>query len=167
MLRKLEEKDATGMMEWMHDETVNVWFRFDFSQMTNEKVLAFIKNSFDENNQNFAIVDENDAYMGTISLKNISLENKNAEYAIVTRSKVHGTNLAYIATKEILEYAFDTLGLQRVYLNVLEDNVRANRFYEKCGFVHEGMARKHLFLNGKYHSLNWYSVLKEEYNSEK
>ncbi len=163
MLRKLEKKDVTGMLEWMHDEAVNQWFRFDFSQMNEEKALDFIEKSFDEENQNFAIVNENDEYMGTISLKNISKVDNSAEYAVVTRSCIHGTNLAYQATMELLKYAFETLQLERVYLNVLEINGRANRFYEKCGFVYEGMSRNHLYLKGEYRSLKWYSMLKEEY----
>ena len=162
MIRKLEEKDVAGMLEWMHDEAVNCWFRFDFSAMTEEKALDFVKASFTEENQNFAIVDENDEYMGTISLKNISVKDGNAEYAIVTRKKAHGTGLAFQATKEIIQYAFEELGLHRVYLNVLDINERANHFYKKCGFEYEGAFKDHLYLNGGYRTLNWYGILRKE-----
>lgn len=161
MIRKLKEKDAIGMLEWMHDSTVNCWFRFDFSKMTEENVLDFIKNSFNEENQNFAIINENDEYMGTISLKNISRNDGNAEYAIVTRKDAQGTGIAFEATKEIIRYAFEELELHRVYLNVLEINERANNFYKKCGFIFEGISKEHLFLNNQYQTLNWYAIVKE------
>ncbi len=87
MLRRLEEKDAALMLEWMHDETVNCWFRYPFANMTLEKAIIFIKYSFDEENQHFAITDSNDEYLGTISLKHISEKDHNAEFVIAARKK--------------------------------------------------------------------------------
>ena len=157
-IRRLEENDALNMLEWMHDLNVNCNFRFDFLKMTLDDVKKFIQNSFNEQNQHFAIVNDSNEYMGTISLKNINRIDNNAEYAIVTRSVAHGKGLASLATEEILKYAFKELKLHKVYLNVLEENKRANRFYEKCGFRYEGMSKEILYINGKYHSLNWYSI---------
>ena len=160
MLRKLEQKDVPYMMEWMQDPAVTCNFRVNFGAMTEKDVIEFVNNSFTDENKNFAIVDEHDEYMGTISLKHISDTDKNAEYAIVTRRKAHGTGLAYEATKEIIKYAFEELGLHRVYLNVLEENKRANRFYEKAGFTYEGKFKDHLFLDNTYKNLNWYGICK-------
>ena len=42
--------------------------------------------------------DQDDEYLGTISLKNIDLKNKNAEYAISTRKKARGTGANQQAT---------------------------------------------------------------------
>lgn len=162
MLRRLEEKDAPFMLEWMHDDTINCNFQYPFGEMTIEKVSAFIENSFDEENKHFAIVDENDEYLGTISLKNISQKNKNAEYAIVTRKKAQGTGIARKATQELLNYAFEELELHKVYLNVLSENTRARKFYEKCGFEQEGIAKEAVKIHGKYKSLVWYGVFERE-----
>ena len=87
MLRRLEEKDAAFMLEWMHDETVNCWFRYPFADVTLEKAKLFIQYSFDEENQHFAIVDNNDEYLGTISLKHISEKDHNAELVIAARKR--------------------------------------------------------------------------------
>lgn len=160
MLRRLEEKDAPFMLEWMHDCTINCNFQYPFAEMTIEKVKAFIEDSFNEENKHFAIVDIKDEYLGTISLKNISQENKNAEYAIVTRKKAHGTGAATQATQELLCYAFDELGLHKVYLNVLEDNIRARKFYEKCGFVQERISKDAIMAADGYRSLVWYGIIK-------
>lgn len=162
MLRRLEEKDAPFMLEWMQDSAVNCNFQCPFCEMTIDKVKAFIANSFDEESQHFAITDENDEYLGTISLKNISQKNKNAEYAIVTRRKAQGTGVAMQATQELLQYAFEELDLHKVYLNVFEENIRAKKFYEKCGFFREGISREAVRINGKYENLVWYGIFREE-----
>ena len=90
---------------------------------------------FDGENQNFAFVNDEDEYLGTISLKHISHDNDKAEYAVVARKCAQGTGAAKKATEELLEYAFTELALHKVYLSVLEENIRAQKFYEKCGFI--------------------------------
>lgn len=151
------------MLAWMHDPKVNCKFHFDFASMTEEKALAFIENSFSEVNQNFAFVGDDDKYLGTISLKNISKVDNNAEYAVVTSYAAQGTGAAYEATMEILKYAFESLELNRVYLNVLVENERANAFYKKCGFQYEGMFKEHLCVQGEYKDLNWYAMTRKQY----
>jgi len=59
--------------------------------------------------------------------------------------------------------AFDQLGLERVFLNVLADNPRARRFYEKAGFQYEGCFRHHLLLKDGWHDWVWMAILKEDY----
>lgn len=164
-LRKLMPKDAERMLEWMKDPSINRFFRFDAEKMTIDSVLEFIQSAQDTKyNMHLAIVDDNDNYVGTVSLKNIDYEALNAEYAISTCASVHGTGVAFEATREILRIAFEELKLHRVYLNVLEDNQRANRFYQKFGFTYEGQFREHLMLrSGELKNLNWYSMLKSEY----
>lgn len=159
MLRRLEQKDAPLMLEWMRDETITCNFRYPFANMTLEKAKNFIKYSFDEENQHFAITDDKDEYLGTISLKRISEKDHNAEYAIVMRKKAHGTGAAERATTEILKYAFNDLGLHRVYLNVLADNIAARKLYENCGFDLEGEFKDAIKLRDQYHNLAWYAML--------
>ena len=110
-----------------------------------------------------ACVDDQDNYLGTVSLKAINKIDLNAEYAISFCKKAHGTGAAHYATQEVLRIAFMELGLARVYLNVIPGNARANAFYKKNGFIFEGTFRKHIRINGQLKDLNWYSMLKEEF----
>lgn len=168
LIRELEEKDAAGMLEWMQDPEIRENFRFGDKDIDKEDVLRFIRDAawtpeIEGKSIHYAIVDESDEYLGTISLKNVDLAAGKAEYAISLRRKAQGQGIGTEATKKILEQAFDQLHLERVYLNVLADNEKAIRLYENCGFVYEGEFRKHLFLKGEHKSLKWYSMLKEEY----
>jgi len=163
-LRKLQIKDIEGVLSWMKDASVNQFFRFSADAVTAQTVESFIKEAQDtDKNMHLAIVDDSDTYMGTISLKDIDKEAKSAEYAISTCAQVHGTGVAYDATMEILRIAFEDIHLHRVYLNVLEENGRANHFYKKCGFVYEGQFREHLNIRGTLKNLNWYSMLESEF----
>lgn len=168
-LRALVEKDAAGMLEWMHDPQIQKCFRFNTESKTMEDVISFIQTAESEpvhgKSVHLAIVNDEDEYLGTISLKEIDTTAHNAEYAISLRKCAQGKGIGALATKEILRIAFMDFKLEKVYLNVLADNEKAIRLYEKTGFVYEGLFRNHLFLNGEYKSLKWYSMLKSEYLS--
>ena len=166
-LRSLAPQDARGMLEWMHDERVSSVFQRDFSSMTERDVLDFISRApSDETSLHFAVVDGQDEYMGTVSLKNIDLVNECAEYAIAMRTRAQGTGLARKATEDVVRYAFERVGLHRVYLNVRVDNLRAKRFYEKVGFSHEGTSRDALKIGGQFCDLDWYCILETDATSE-
>ena len=169
-LRELQEKDAALMLEWMHDPEVQKGFKKNMLDASLEDALIFCVNSkvpetiSQGDDLHFAIVDEDDEYLGTISLKSIDLENKTAEYAITTRKKAHGKGIAYMATGLVLKKAFREYGLHRVYLNVFSNNEAAIRLYERCGFSCEGEFRDHLNIGGVYMNWKWYGILESEYS---
>lgn len=163
-LRKLNYNDIDDILSWMHDSNVNCFFSNNFEKFKREDVKNFIDKCYsDVENIHYACVDENDDYLGTVSLKNIDKKNKNAEYAISFCRSSHGTGSAKFATLEILKIAFEELSLEKVYLNVLSDNIRANCFYKKIGFILEGEFKKHVCIGDTLKDLNWYRMLKNEY----
>lgn len=166
-LRMLDKKDADGMLEWMHDPKVYPYFRFPCEKTDKKGAVDFICDAqiqfIKGDNRHYAIADNDDNYLGTISLKDIDMESLNAEFAISLRTAAQGQGTATEATKELLKIAFEEIGLQRVYLNVLSDNERAVHLYEKCGFVFEGEFRNHIKIRGEMKSLKWYGILKDEF----
>lgn len=166
-LRELKLEDAEEMLKWMHDNEVIGLLPTHFDQMTLEDCQNFIHASKSDRKRNihWAVTNEQEEYLGTISLKNVDYVNKNAEYAIVLGKQAIGKGIAKEATTDILDYAFMQLELERVYLCVFKDNIRAKRFYEKYGFQFEGEFRSHMY--GAYdnvlHDLQWYGILKKEF----
>lgn len=164
-VREIKEKDADGMLEWIKDPKTSRWSRIDTENQTKQSVQEFIKNSYIDTETfiHRAIVDDDDNYLGTVSLKNIDMELLSAEYAISLRICAQGTGAAQFGTKEILKIAFEDLSLERVYWYVFSDNERANGYYKKIGATLEGEFRKSMKVKGIFHNVKWYSVLKEEY----
>jgi len=160
-LRNLRLSDADYMEEFIQDGDIAKNLLFTRYPYSKENMIEFIKSSWnDRRNVHYAITNDADEYIGTISLKNISCIDRNAEYAIVTRRKFWGQGVALQATDKILLYGFSTLNLNKIYLNVLRSNERAIRFYEKYGFNREGIFEKHIYRNGEYIDLLWYSIFK-------
>lgn len=132
-LRKLELKDAPFMLEWMHDPTVVEFMRADFAKKTLADCEVFIKNSWDnKKNLHLAIVDNQDIYMGTVSLKNI--RDASAEFAITVRKSAMGKGYSQFGMRQIFDFGKKQRGLKNIYWCVSPENKRAIRFYDKNGY---------------------------------
>ena len=132
-LRKLQMKDAPLMLEWMHDDMVVRFLRGDFVNKTEADCLGFISSAQDEEESiHLAIVNDQDEYMGTVSLKHI--QGDTAELGIALRACAMGKDYAFYGLKEILEYGSKNRGINSAYWCVDPENHRALRFYEKHGF---------------------------------
>ena len=117
----------------MHDKSVTANMQADFSGKTAEDCENFIRGSWEEtNNLHLAIADDQDTYMGTVSLKHIT--EKAAEFAVIVRTSAMGRGLSAKAMEEIIEIGLGRLRLEYIYWCVLPENIRAVKFYEKNGY---------------------------------
>ena len=60
-------------------------------------------------------------------------------------------------------FAFQTLGLERLELEVHTQNLAARRCYEKAGFTLEGVRRHAFYSDGRFCDVAMLSVLRDEY----
>lgn len=103
-------------------------------------------------------------HIGNIGLHRIDWVNRVAKLGIVIGERDYwGRGYGTEAVRTMLRYAFRELGLNRVELEVFAFNARALRCYEKTGFRREGVRRKALFRDGKYHDIILMGILREEF----
>lgn len=132
-LRKLKKQDASLMLEWMHDENVVHYMKADFQHKTLEDCENFIASAQDsKKNLHLAVVDNNDTYMGTVSLK--GFEDDTAEFAITMRKVAMGKGYASEGMKQIIKIGLEDLRLKSIYWCVSPENKRAVKFYDKNGY---------------------------------
>ena len=135
MLRKLLEKDAPFMYEWMQDDKVLMGLSSKFETMTLQDCEKFIfVSQNDEANIHKAIVNENDEYLGTVSLKHVNQKYHSAEFAIVLRTKAIRRGYGKNAMNEIIDLGFHEYMLENIYWQVLKANEHAIGFYDHLGY---------------------------------
>ena len=162
-LRELKEKDAPLMLEWMHDESVVKDLQTNFATKTLEDCLGFIRNSIHSaTDAHFAIANDADEYMGTVSLKHI--ENDTAEFAITIRACAMGKGFSAFGMKRILEKGLLEMGLKEIYWCVSPDNKRAVRFYDKHGYRRVGVQTltPQGYTQEQQNYFIWYTLTKED-----
>lgn len=167
-LRELEERDIQIINKWRNDPDLiaelGAPFRYININVDRNWFAAYMNN---RNSQvRCAVVDEKDEILGLVSLVSIDHLNGSAEFHIMIGDKANqGKGIGTFAVNAMLQHAFLNLHLHRVELTVVEQNDRAHKLYEKCGFVKEGTKRLSKFKNGKYVSMDIYSILKDEYQN--
>lgn len=159
-LRKLIPSDAENMLAWMNDDKVSQNLNISNENKNINSILKFIDfaQCLDQN-AHFAITNDNNEYCGTVSLKNINLKDKHAEFAIVIPSKFNGKGIGNKAIKLIIEYAKNNLALHKIYLNVYENNTIAIHVYEKNGFKQKGVYEDHILKDGQYQTLLYFEKI--------
>lgn len=84
--------------------------------------------------------------IGFAMLANVDERHRTATYTIVLGERdTWGTGLGSAATKLVLDYAFDALGLASVELRVRTTDEQAIRAFERAGFTKVGVRRRALF----------------------
>lgn len=157
-LRRLQQADAERMLEWMKSKDVMRYLRIDGENMMLSDVQNFIYEAEEEiKNFHRAVTSVDGKYYGTISLKNIDREKGDAEYAIVLHPEAIGAGAAIQASKELLRIGFEQLHLNRIYLNVMQENQRAIRLYQKLGFRYLYSTVTKMRGN-EYVTLEWYEI---------
>ena len=104
--------------------------------------------------------------VGNIGLVNIDWRCRSAEVGIFIGEKaLWNQGYGSEAMRLMLHHGFETLNLNRIFLRVHADNLRAVRAYEKAGYVHEGRFRQAEFKDGHYVDVLFMSVLKSEWSA--
>lgn len=167
-LRELKLSDAEDRYRWCLDKEVTAYLNIPdkYPPFTLEETKQWIVKCMNKTNgyDQKAILDENGKHIGWIDLKNIDRLNKHAELGIAIGEKSYwGKGYGMAAMKEMLDYGFHQLGLNKIWLRVDIDNQRAIQSYKRMGYVEEGILRQDRLRNGKFIDRLRMSILKEEF----
>lgn len=151
-LRPITDADTDHIVAWRNTPSVmqNFIFRQTFTPEMHRNWLA-TKVATGQVVQ-YIIEDKADGRpVGSVYYRDIDPANHSAEYGIFigeenARGKGFGTETARLFT----EFGFTVLGLHRISLRLLAENLAARRSYEKAGFAEEGLFRDMVLLDGRY-----------------
>ena len=139
------------------------------TQMEEEDWLENLKNRKDTIYFSLVISNEDNSeiLIGNCGIHNIDWKNRVGEVGIVIGEKQY-QNMGYgtEAMELLLEYAFNTVNLNRIELNVYDYNNRAIKLYKKLGFTEEGRRRQFMWNKGSYHDAVLMGMLTEEWREK-
>lgn len=129
-----------------------------------EKTEKWFDSHLGEDTRYDAVIEADGVPVGTIGLLSIDRKNSKAEYYIAMgETSYKGKGVAKEASRLILQYGLEVLGLNRIYLFTEVENVSAQKLFERVGFVREGLIRQDIVSNGKFVDRIVYGFLKEEW----
>lgn len=121
---------------------------------------------FNNYNQLYLLIctKEDNISIGYISVTNIDYVNKKAQYGGIVISKENsGKGYGTEATKLLIKYVFEELGLNMIYGYWREDHKASIRMAEKIGFEVDGLVREYVYKQGRFHNAYIMTMLNSDY----
>ena len=101
--------------------------------------------------------------IGQIAFFLVDSKNHFAEIEYCVGRAFQNNGYATEATKALMAYGFDRIGLHKIQICTKTINAPSKRVIEKCGFTYEGTLRDYFFMDGDYVGRLYYSMLESEY----
>ncbi|MEF9951714.1 MAG: GNAT family protein [Clostridium sp.] len=162
-LRPVELEDSRILSAWLNDRESNRNLDIIYP-LSKRYADAFTLEAEDEKKRVFMIDDENYKPIGIVVIDKIKWEYRNCEVGIVIYNKgKRGQGYGRDAMKSLVNFIFNNMNLELIYLTVLEDNIPGINLYKSLGFQEEGILRSRIFKDGVYINLVSMSLSREEY----
>ena len=164
-LRKFEKRDIPNKIIWINDDRNNRYLHYDLP-LEYEKTCRWFEVNQGRTDRYDAVIEFDGVPVGLIGLLSIDKKNSKAEYYITMGNHEYkGKGIAKEASRQILEYAFEQLELNRVYLYTEVSNTTAQRLFEKLGFKREGLLICDIKSHGEFIDRYAYGVCKKDFYS--
>lgn len=163
-LRPLSVDDAEITFGWRHSERAK-WL--NKGAETVEAQAGWIAGR-PSSEYNFIIEMKDGARVGMLSLIGVNPVNRHAEparFLIGDEASVRGAPVAVEAMKLLYEFAFDTLGLNRLFGTVVAGNSMMAKWQKYLGMRQEGVMREHYFIDGKLQDAIMFGLLASDYRA--
>ena len=158
--------DYEKYTEWITDMEVAVGMLFSSSLVTPLKEKETLNRLANEN-YNFAIVDlEQDELIGNVGFPRIDTINRVAELGIFIGNKNYwGNGYGTEAMQLLLDFGFNILNLNTIFLKVYSYNQPAINCYKKAGLKEAGRIREAKQIAGEKYDEIYMDILSREFKS--
>jgi RimJ/RimL family protein N-acetyltransferase len=163
VLRPVTEADIPYMVEYLNDPAVSV--NLNLSRPKSEtSQRGFVERINKDDSADIVLALEvGGVFIGTMGLHGIDHRHGTATTGTVIGKEYQGKGYASEAKMLLLEYAFNTLNLRKVYSNVHSFNEYSLRYAAKCGYREEGRLKAHHYAKGQYWDRVQLAVFREDF----
>ncbi|MEF9878171.1 MAG: GNAT family protein [Clostridia bacterium] len=171
LLREYRADDIGEIRKWVNDPITTRYLSTRFwpaqTMVDTEEFLSRMLQS-SHNAYNFVIADiQDEHYIGQLDMFRLDWRLRCGELGMVIgNASDRGKGFGCEALLLLQEFAFQTLGMERIELEVHMDNEAARKCYQKAGFFLEGVKRHAYFSEGKFCDVGILSVLREEFQPQ-
>ena len=142
-------EDISKKIEWINNPDNNKYLHYELPLEYDKTVEWYNKNKDNDNRFDGIILYEN-VPVGLIGLLSIDKINRKAEYYVcLGYNQYKGKGIAKKASLLLIDFAFKELGLNKIYLYTEEENISAQKLFEKIGFEKEGLLKQDLIYQGR------------------
>lgn len=159
-LRKLEEKDLMQVLQWRNHDEIRKWM-VNTSKIAYEDHQAWFERNKNRTDRFFYIFEYNEQPQGYISFQ--SIDNSSAyEWGFYIKPKAE-KGMGNLLGQAAIKCAFNVLGVEKIFGQVLDFNEKSIYFHQKLGFQQEGLLREHFKDSRGKFDIFQFGLLKSEW----
>ncbi len=149
-LRDLDHSDLDLVYDWYNDPALYDTLVGEYTPRAREEAREYMRAHWIGAAATVRkIIMADGQTIGLIALSNIDRSEATAAFDIfIADVAARGKGYGRKALSQMLHAGFTDLGLERIYLDLLEDNLPARRIYERCGFAPRGGVQGTAVKNG-------------------
>lgn len=166
-LREQRYADAKDFFKYFADPQVSQYIlssiptNFEEAQ---EEIMYWIDLYYKNTGIYWAIATKNtDKMIGAIGFHDWNKYNNRTEISYDLSKDHWGKGIMSKATKVVLQFAFETLNINRVQASTIKENINSIKLLESNNFSKDGILRKYRYHRGKYYDIEMFSILKEDF----
>lgn len=153
-------RNLDRLSQWMP------WAVENYSEEHARQWIARTREQFEKDGSFSAIILFDGRIIGSVGFHGLDVVNRHAAIGYWIDADFEGKGVVTRCCIALIDYLFDTLGLNRVQINCNIHNTRSRAIPERLGFRHEGVLRNVEFLNGSFRDWAVYSMLRSEWKSQ-
>lgn len=151
-LNRIKENDLELLRRWRMQENVTKYMLTD-PIVTKESQLAWHNKIINDKSRIDFVIVCDDVPIGYYGITNINYENSSCEIGFyIGNNEYRGKGIFKIVQKQIEDKIFNDLGLNKIVINVLENNPIIDA-YKRNGFTEDLNLKKQIFKNNTKHNL--------------
>lgn len=150
----LSWRNHSEVRRWMYTPDVIAW----------EEHVAFVGRLQGDFPHAYWRVDQGAERLGVVYLNRISLVHRQAWLGLYGNPDLVGQGVGAKLGKVLQRLAFADLGLHALRLEVLTDNLRAQRLYARLGFRPEALFRQYVWIGGQPRDVSVMAQLASEWS---
>ncbi|KAK7056749.1 hypothetical protein VNI00_002466 [Paramarasmius palmivorus] len=163
-LRAFQDSDIDHLLKLFNNASVMVTSSGDYLVPRGPKYRETLEKMVNDSTF-FAIIEtkEEKVSVGFTLLELLHRKHRGARYGLGLTPEFWGKGFGTEVTKFMVDYAFISMGVHRLALDVFSPNEAAVQVYKKSGFIEEGRHRKAIWYEGRWVDIILMSILEEEW----
>lgn len=164
-LTPLKKEDSKKLYEWINDRETRIcsYYYTPISELQHDEWFNKIQKRDDL--FIFAIRTADGDIVGTCQVYNINWVYRSAMFQIRIGKENRNKGIGTKSIKKLLQFTFFDINMNRISLEVFENNIPAIKLYTKCGFIKEGELKEAIYIDNEYRNLIIMGITRGGYNN--
>lgn len=166
VLRPLNKADIENRVRWFNDPDVRKTLIISERFKLEKTIRWFEKLQADDSRVELIIETPQKTAVGVIGLAGIDSTHRTAEiYIVIGQKEFWGKGIMLEAECLLIDWAFNSLGLEKIWAEARPENIASVITMKKIGFQVEGILRSEKLVDGKRIDILHLGLLKNDFKN--